>query len=97
MCHDGVCSLILNEPHTHQNIGGPLRKATKQHPHTSYQSSTLPHDWVSTKFEPLRYVGVIWFCCSCSPTPTNQVYAIKHILHQQTYNEALAKIGPPLN
>lgn len=42
-----------------------------------------------------RYVGVMWFAFSCSPTPTDKIYTRKWSI-QQIYDEASTKIGPPM-
>ena len=46
------------------------------------------------------YVGVICFVFPCSPTSTDYIYTTRLMLHQQIYNETLAKsrlkIGRPL-
>ena len=41
----------------------------------------------------IRYAGVVWLDCPCSPSSIDHIYVLKFVLHEQIYVETSTKIG----
>ena len=71
------------------------------HDHVAYvkeESTLCPKSYFIKKL--IKVCGCYLVPLSCSPTSTKEMYATKHVLHQQIFDETYAKIGlkiiPPL-
>jgi hypothetical protein len=39
----------------------------------------------------IRYAGVVWLDCLCSPSSIDHIYVLKFVLHEQIYVETSTK------